>query len=456
MAASPTPPAPAASDAAAQERKRKELVRQAEEIARLREAEQQRERAAEEAKAQRKRDEERRSREAAVAARSVSLQEQDARREEDAAMLAMLLASGQREAAVQLMRGKNPREAKADVSEWRAHSLVTEHARSKGRAPGSTRIASCGEAESVADIDAADQLYIAESLSTFMRPDKKVRARQEATTRDATEFGDAGLLTPQRRDQLDGAAAAMRQLKCSKKQLMKAAGGRHSGLEAKEIVMYALRCPPTQVIAAGADTPTRAELKLMLAEMGLVGDRPLPSGVKVSSWHVATWLVRYILAGPEGLAESSTEAQRAQSFVLARAEQRHRQFIYDAFDPRAYPLAAKGVRAPAAGESYVWYLYCIERREEELHLCRVLWERMGQISESKKVHTQDHVRIKIVKRYLFAHWMLRFMTGIYAEKPDPLFLASPESPLVELCDKDELGGLFDRVLAGKALSSTKK
>ena len=42
------------------------------------------------------------------------------------------------------------------------------------------------------------------------------------------------------------------------------------------------------------------------------------------------------------------------------------------------------------------------------------------------------------------------------ERLEPLFLASPESPLVELCDKDELGGLFDRVLAGKALSNAKK
>ena len=83
----------------------------------------------------------------------------------------------------------------------------------------------------------------------------------------------------------------MRQLKCSNKRLRKAAGGRHSGLEAKEVVMYALRCPPTQVIAAGADTPTRAELKLMLAEMGLVGDRPLPSEVKVSSCQAGMWLL---------------------------------------------------------------------------------------------------------------------------------------------------------------------
>ena len=45
--------------------------------------------------------------------------------------------------------------------------------------------------------------------------------------------------------------------------------------------------------------------------------------------------------------------------------------------------------------------------------------------------------------------MLRLTTGIYSPKPAPVFLASIDSPLVDLCEDKNPGKLFDRVLSGK-------
>ena len=55
-------------------------------------------------------------------------------------------------------------------------------------------------------------------------------------------------------------------------------------------------------------------------------------------------------------------------------------------------------------------------------------------------------------RYLFAHWLLRLVTGIYTKEPETMFLMSPDSHLVELCGNDELGPLFEKILSGKAVS----
>ena len=368
------------------------------------------------------------------------------KREEDAEMVELLLRSGRRDAAVRLMRDTEPTESKAPL---RLFSVVHKAEVEKGRAPGSTPVAGAESAETAAQLTNTDQLYVLESLSTFLRPDKKIRARQEARSRDATEFGSAGMLTPQRRAEYDALGEQQRALVLPHKKLFKAAGGTPGGEEAKLTALYALRQPPQEVIAAGKDTPTRDSLTLLLAELGLVKDTPLPSGAMAKGWHVATWMVRFIIGGAAAVSLSASAKDLLEMHALSIAERRHVDLVYMAFDPRVYKMPA--AERPTAGMNLVWTYYLSERRDEELHLSRLLFTKLHQIRQRSALGTAAH-RGKLVVRYLFAHWLLRLVTGIYTKEPETMFLMSPDSHLVELCGNDELGPLFEKILSGKAVS----
>ena len=123
--------------------------------------------------------------------------------------------------------------------------------------------------------------------------------------------------------------------------------------------------------------------------------------------------------------------------------------IYMAFDPRVYRMPA--AERPTAGMNLVWTYYCTERRDEELHLCRLLFSKLYQMKSTSSLGSVAH-RNKLVVRYLFAHWLLRLVTGIYSKEPEPMFLMSPESHLLDLCGNDALGHLFEKILSGKAVS----
>lgn len=377
---------------------------------------------------------------------SVQAQERD----DNAALIDVLLASGRRDAALRLLKQDAVKARRADAP--RAYTMVQPDIVVRQRAPGSTRIANTGTAESALELSDEEGVYILDSLDTHLRPDRHVRAKQEERTREAIEFGEAGLLTVARREEFDRAADALREMKLPRKKLLKAAGGRPDGREALETVMFALRCAPAEVISAGRDAPSRETLELLLAELGLVGGSPLPSGIIVKNWHIATWIVRFITGGTDAVSSANTDGQRLSSHQLNASEERHRRFVYDAFDPRSYPLV--GARPPTGGENIAWHLYCIERREEELALCRILFAKLRLIKS--RASGKADSKQAIVRRYLFAHWVVRLVTGIYHEKPAPIFLASPDSPLVELCRDGELGKLFDKVLSGKKISADSK
>ena len=386
--------------------------------------------------------------EAAKRAALSSMQAQE--RDDNAALIDVLLASGRRDAALRLLKQDAAQSRRANAP--RAYAMVQPDIVVRQRAAGSTRIANTGTAESALELPSEEGVYILDSLDTHLRPDRHVRAKQEERTREAIEFGEAGLLTVARREEFDRAADALREMKLPRKKLLKAAGGRPDGREALETVMFALRCAPAEVISAGRDAPSRESLELLLAELGLVGGSPLPSGIIVKNWHIATWVVRFITGGTDAVSSANTDGQRLSSHQLNASEERHRRFVYDAFDPRSYPLV--GARPPTGGENIAWHLYCIERREEELALCRILFAKLRLIKSRASGKAES--KQAIVRRYLFAHWVVRLVTGIYHEKPAPIFLASPDSPLVELCRDGELGKLFDKVLSGKKISPDSK
>ena len=54
------------------------------------------------------------------------------------------------------------------------------------------------------------------------------------STRTATDFGGAGVLTVERREEMDAAVDALRNLKLPLKKLLKSAGGKPDGTEAAE------------------------------------------------------------------------------------------------------------------------------------------------------------------------------------------------------------------------------
>ena len=181
----------------------------------------------------------------------------------------------------------------------------------------------------------------------------------------------------------------------------------------------------------------------------------MPSGYMIKTWNIATWVVRFITGGTDAVSALNTADARLTSHSVNEAEARHRRFVYEAFDPRKYPLVSKG-GAPTGGENLVWTLYCAERRAEELDLCQTLFDKLRIMRKSASLRSKkNHEKDAMLRRYLFGHWIVRLTTGIYHEKPAPIFLCSPRSPLFDLCSDNELGKLFDRVLSGKGIPSSK-
>ena len=353
------------------------------------------------------------------------------------------------------VRGSPADSKEEEADEFAAHSLVEEHAVKRGRARGSTRIAGTSATSTAAELQQEQGDYILDSMDTYLRPSLAERAKYPERTRSATEFGAVGHLTVARREELDQAADALRELSVPRKKLLKAAGGRPDGDEVRSTVMFALRCAPAEVIIAGSSYPSRERLELLLAELRLVGDSPLPSGYMIKTWNIATWVVRFITGGTDAVSALNTADARLTSHSISEAEARHRRFVYEAFDPRKYPLVSKG-GAPTGGENLVWTLYCAERRAEELDLCQTLFDKLRIMRKSASLRSKkSHERDAMLRRYLFGHWIVRLTTGIYHEKPAPIFLCSPRSPLFDLCSDNELGKLFDRVLSGKGIPSSK-
>ena len=366
--------------------------------------------------------------------------------EEDAALAEMFLRAGRRGAAVQVLRSGGAGIGASATAH--AYDVVEQVAAVRMRPAGAVRLGGTGTAESAGDIDANEGMYILKSIDTFVRPGKKVRAKETERTRTANDFGGAGILTVERREEMDAAADALRNLKLPLKTLLKSAGGKPDGTEAAQTVMFALRCAPAEVMTAGRDEPTREYLELVLAELGLVGDRPLPSGMMTRNWKISTWIVRFITGGTNAVSSMGGDSARLGAHVINSAETRHRRFVYDAFDTHTYQLAS-GSRPPTGGQSIVWHLYCIERREEELCLCTILYRNLRALASSRLANRKPDKQNAMLRRYLFGHWVLRLTTGIYSPKPAPVFLASIDSPLVDLCEDKNLGKLFDRVLSGK-------
>ena len=364
----------------------------------------------------------------------------------DAALAEMFLRAGRRGAAVQVLRSGGAGIGASATAH--AYDVVEQVAAVRMRPAGAVRLGGTGTAESAGDIDANEGMYILKSIDTFVRPGKKVRAKETERTRTANDFGGAGILTVERREEMDAAADALRNLKLPLKTLLKSAGGKPDGTEAAQTVMFALRCAPAEVMTAGRDEPTREYLELVLAELGLVGDRPLPSGMMTRNWKISTWIVRFITGGTNAVSSMGGDSARLGAHVINSAETRHRRFVYDAFDTHTYQLAS-GSRPPTGGQSIVWHLYCIERREEELCLCTILYRNLRALASSRLANRKPDKQNAMLRRYLFGHWVLRLTTGIYSPKPAPVFLASIDSPLVDLCEDKNLGKLFDRVLSGK-------
>ena len=92
---------------------------------------------------------------------------------------------------------------------------------------------------------------------------------------------------------------------------------------------------------------------------------------------------------------------------------------------------------PPGAENIVRKLYCIERREEELDLCTQLFHNLCVVKGA--LHNKPGTKVHSpLRRYLFGHWVVRLVTGIYHAKPALTFLASPESPLLDLCADGQL------------------
>ena len=100
-----------------------------------------------------------------------------------------------------------------------------------------------------------------------------------------------------------------------------------------------------------------------------------------------------------------------------------RDLIYEAFDPRKWFFPSES--EPSAGEALIWCYYLMERRDEELELCRLLFEAIQRIVE---IHD-----VAVARNFLFCHWIMRLDKGFFAAGPSAGdFIVSLESELLPI------------------------
>ena len=257
------------------------------------------------------------------------------------------------------------------------------------------------------------------------------------------------MLTAAARRDFDNRAAGTRRLEVPKEALKMAAGGKPSGVESQMVSLMMLRLAPSAVIVHGKRGLTHVQADLWLSEIGLVGNTPLPSGAKVRGWHAATRFVRYILGGSAAVSTRLTDKARRKAIRIQTCIDKYYLCLTQAFD--GYTYHPGGLACPTAGEAMVWKYYLIERLAEERHIARILFEKVQEIGAAHGVN--------VAVRFLFCHFLLRLITGLYAEvngkPPMPLFVASAESVVLDIC-KDQgprsQAGLLDELLKGKAYS----
>ena len=155
---------------------------------------------------------------------------------------------------------------------------------------------------------------------------------------------------------------------------------------------------------------------------------------------------------------TSNEQQRRGAIKVNSAHKRILEAIDAAFDPRTCKRPTTGAM-PTSGESMVWKLYCMERWEEERQLASIVHNLADKLSSGIKGQLKNEQPSKVAQRFIFAHWVLRLTSGIWAtEQPVyPLFIASADSPLIDMCRYKTWPGskavLFDKILRGAALKS---
>ena len=135
------------------------------------------------------------------------------------------------------------------------------------------------------------------------------------------------------------------------------------------------------------------------------------------------------------------------------------QRIDDAFDPRTCKRPTRGP-PPTAGESMVWKYYCMERWEEERALAEIVNKLALDLNDGIGLNPMKSEKTaQVARRFVFCHWTLRLTSGIWARSRPayPLFLASPDSPMIEFCRGKSRAGskalLFDKIMRGAALKS---